>query len=114
MKLYIVKSDESDDSDGGYWAFLASKGAQAKLLQLQQASPDSQPRLLTSVVLDEALPALKAGTTLYVFEHEADSEMVFLCASTRAAAQAGLDKYYKNKGGSECYDLDSPLQVTVE
>ena len=111
--LYMVKSDD-DTAGSGYWAFLTSEGAEAKLLQLEQAAPDSQPRILSSVAIDEALQAPKVGTVLYVFEHEADSEMVFLCAATRAAAQRGLDKYYGHKGGAECYDLIHPLQVTVE
>ena len=112
MKIFIVKSDAHLGVHDHYWAFLTSKRAQAKLLQLQQSFPASEPRLLSSVVLDDALPAPKAGTTLYIFESEADSETVFLCASTRAAAQAGLDNFCE--GGSESYDLDHPLQVTVE
>ena len=110
-KVIVVKNDDDDtDSGSGYYAFLTSARAQAKLAELQQSAPDSQPRILSSVVLDEAVKAPKAGTILFVFEHEADSEMVFLCAATRAAAQCGLDKYYK--GGAESYDLDHPLQVT--
>ena len=54
------------------------------------------------------------GTTLFIFEHEADSEMVFLRAATRAAAQRGLDECYAHKGGAENYDLDKPSQVTVQ
>lgn len=113
--LYMVKNDDDAlDSGSGYWAFLTSEGAQTKLHQLEQAAPDSQPRILSSVVLDEALLPPAVGTTLYIFEHEADSEMVFLCAATRAAAQHGLDKYYGHKGGAECYDLSHPLQVIVQ
>ncbi len=113
--LFMVKNDDDDtDSGSGYWAFTTSAGAQAKLLELQQSTPDSQPRVLSSVTLDEALQAPQAGTTLYLFEHEADSEMVFLCAAKRAAAKRALDTYYAHKGGSECYDLDHPQQVTVQ
>ena len=114
-KLYLVKNDDEDtDSGSGYYACLTKKGAQAKLQELQQSAPDSQPRILSSVTLDGALQAPQVGTTLYIFEHEADSEMVFLCAATRAAAQRGLDEAYAHKGGAENYDLDHPLQVTVQ
>ena len=113
MKLFIVKSDDDGD-DTGYWAFLTSKGAQDKLAELLKTSPDSQPRILSSVTLDGAVKSLVVGTTLYIFEHEADSEMVFLCAASRSAAESGLNNYYAHKGGAEVYDLDHPLQVTVE
>ena len=114
--LFMVTNDDDDtDTGSGYWAFTTSAGAQAKLLELQQSSPDSQPRALPSVTLDEALQqAPQAGTTLYLFENEADSEMVFLCAASRAAAKRALDTYYAHKGGSENYDLDHPQQVTVQ
>ena len=69
--------------------------------------------MLESVVVDEALPLdLPLGTKLFLFESEADSEMVILCEASRAAAKLCLDEYCKD--GSEAYDLDDPLVVVVE
>ena len=79
----------------------------------QARKPKVHPRVLESVVVDEALPLdLPLGTKLFLFESEADSEMVILCEGSRAAAKLCLDEYCKD--GSEAYDLDDPLVVVVE
>ena len=71
--------------------------------------------MLESVVVDEELPVdPPLGTKLFIFEHEADSEMVIVCEATKAAATKCLDEYYASKGGSEAYDLDDPMVVVVE
>ena len=112
MKVFVLKSeDDAAETGSAYRVFRTRKAAQEAEKQL---APDTRPRVLSSVTLDEALSAMPVGIKVYLFESEADSEMVFLCAATRAAAVAGLDLYYGHKGGSENYDLDHPITATVE
>jgi hypothetical protein len=112
MKIFVLKSEDDDaESGSAYRVFRTLKAAQAAEAQLAQ---DTQPRVLASVTLDKALQAILPGTMLYIFESEVDSEMVFLCAATRAAAEAGLNLYCGHKGGAENYDLDHPITATVE
>ena len=71
--------------------------------------------MLESVFVDEALPLdLPLGTKLFLFENEADPEMVLVCEASKAAATTCLDEVYSHKGGSEAYDLNDPMVVTVE
>ena len=81
----------------------------------QAREPELCPRILkdSDVLVDKALAPPSVGAELYVFEHEADAEMVIVCAAMRSAAETCLDKYYAHKGGSEAYDLDDALKVTV-
>ena len=106
--------------DEGAWLAFACAGTRSFLQALpfpptltQARKPKVHPRVLESVVVDEALPLdLPLGTKLFLFESEADSEMVILCEGSRAAAKLCLDEYCKD--GSEAYDLDDPLVVVVE